>query len=72
MTIKICVTKDLEEKLYNGEISWLEYAQQSTEYSEDYRQFCMDYRLTADNLSAEQFFDWLLESEKEAHIYEQD
>ena len=72
MTNTICKTDDLEEKLYYGEIRWLEYAQQSAEYCEEYRLFCMDYGLTADNLSAEQFFDWLLESEKEAHIYEQD
>lgn len=57
----------LQQQLYEGKISWLEYMQQS-EYSEEFRQYCQDNELPEDNQTAQQFRDWQLKEEEQAHI----
>ena len=60
-------TDDLELQLFDGKITRLEFLQRSPEYSEDFKQFCDDYGLPADELSANKFQDWILDGEEEAH-----
>lgn len=57
----------LQQQLYEGKISWLEYIQQS-EYSKEFRQYCQDNGLPEDNQMAQQFRDWQLKEEQQAHI----
>ena len=57
----------LQQQLYEGKISWLEYIEQS-EHSNEFRQYCQDNGLAADNQTAQQFWDWMQEQEKQAHI----
>lgn len=59
---------DLEIQLFDGEISLLEYLQQSPEYCADFKQFCDDYGLMVNEESANRFQDWLLYSEEDDHI----
>ena len=60
-------TDDLEMQLFDGKITRLEFLQRSPEYSDDFKQFCLDYGLTADEQSANKFQDWLLDSKEKAH-----
>ena len=57
----------LQQQLYEGKISWLEYMQQS-EYSEEFRQYCQDNELPEDNQTAQQFRDWQLKEQEQSHI----
>lgn len=57
----------LQKQLHEGKISWLEYIEQS-EHSNEFRQYCQDNGLAADNQTAQQFWDWMQEQEKQAHI----
>ena len=61
------VTDKLEQQLYNGEISRLEFAQRSPEHREAFAAYCQDNGLTVNDSTAERFFDWLLEQEIKAH-----
>ncbi len=55
----------LQKQLHEGKITWLEFMQQS-EHSEEFRQYCQDNGLAADNQTAQQFWDWM--QEQQAHI----
>ena len=57
----------LQKQLHEGKISWLEYIEQS-EHSNEFRQYCQDNGLAADNQTAQQFFDKVLHEEEQAHI----
>lgn len=57
----------LQKQLHEGKISWLEYIEQS-EHSEEFRKYCESKGLAADNQTAQQFWDWMQEQEKQAHI----
>ena len=57
----------LQKQLHEGKISWLEYIEQS-EHSNEFRQYCKDNGLAADNQTAQQFFDKVLHEEEQAHI----
>ncbi|MBR0265542.1 MAG: hypothetical protein IJQ60_16865 [Prevotella sp.] len=57
----------LEQQLYNGEISRLEFVQRSPEHREAFAAFCQDNGLTVDDNTAEKFFDYLLKQEEKAH-----
>lgn len=57
----------LEQQLYNGEISRLEFVQRSPEHREAFAAFCQDNGLTVSDSTAERFFAWLLEQEISAH-----
>ena len=56
----------LQQQLYEGKITWLEYVQQS-EHSEEFRQYCQDNGLPEDNQTAQQFRDWQLKEEEQVH-----
>ena len=57
----------LQQQLYEGKITWLEFVQQS-EHSEEFQQFCQDNGLPENEQTAQQFWDWMQEQEKQAHI----
>lgn len=57
----------LQKQLHEGKISWLEYIEQS-EHSNEFRQYCQDNGLAADNQTAQQFWDEVLHEEEQAHI----
>lgn len=57
----------LQKQLHEGKITWLEFIGQS-EHSNEFRQYCQDKGLDADNQTAQQFWDWMQEQEKQAHI----
>ena len=57
----------LQKQLHEGKISWLEYIEQS-EHGEEFRKYCESKGLAADNQTAQQFWDWMQEQEKQAHI----
>lgn len=50
-----------------GNISHLEYLQQSPEHQETFLQYCQDSGLRPTEQAAEQFFDHLLRQEEKAH-----
>lgn len=57
----------LQKQLHEGKITWLEFIGQS-EHSNEFRQYCQDKGLAADNQTALQFFDEVLKEEEQAHI----
>lgn len=57
----------LQQQLHEGKITWLEFIGQS-EHSEEFRKYCESKGLDADNQTAQQFHDWLLAQEEQAHI----
>ncbi len=57
----------LQKQLHEGKITWLEFIGQS-EHSEEFRKYCESKGLAADNQTAQQFWDWMQEQEKQAHI----
>lgn len=57
----------LQKQLHEGKISWLEYIEQS-EHSNEFRQYCQDKGLSENEQTAQQFWDWMQEQEKQAHI----
>jgi len=57
----------LQKQLHEGKITWLEFIGQS-EHSEEFRKYCESKGLVADNQTAQQFWDWMQEQEKQAHI----
>ena len=57
----------LQQQLHEGKITWLEFIGQS-EHSEEFRKYCESKGLVADNQTAQQFWDWMQEQEKQAHI----
>ena len=57
----------LQKQLHEGKITWLEFMQQS-EHSEEFRKYCESKGLSADNQTAQQFFDKVLHEEEQAHI----
>ena len=57
----------LQKQLHEGKITWLEFIGQS-EHSEEFRKYCESKGLVADNQTAQQFWDWMQEQEKKAHI----
>lgn len=56
----------LQQQLYEGKISWLEYMQQS-EHGEEFRQYCQDNALPENEQTAQQFHDWILKQEERDH-----
>ena len=65
-TIKNEQNRILQQQLYEGKITWLEFMQLS-EHSEEFRQYCESKGLAADNQTAQQFHDWLLAQEEQDH-----
>lgn len=57
----------LQKQLHEGKITWLEFIGQS-EHSEEFRKYCESKGLAANNQTAQQFWDWMQEQEKQAHI----
>lgn len=57
----------LQKQLHEGKISWLEYIEQS-EHGEEFRKYCESKGLAVNNQTAQQFWDWMQEQEKQAHI----
>ena len=57
----------LQQKLLDGKITWLEYIEQS-EHGEEFRKYCQDKGLAADNQTAQQFWDSMLKQEEQDHI----
>lgn len=58
---------ELQEKLHNGEITRLKYVQHSEEMKREYEDFCKEKGLQQDEQSAQQFMEYLLNQEIEAH-----
>ena len=56
----------LQQQLYEGKITWLEFMQQS-EYSEEFRQYCEDNALPKNEQTAQQFFDAVMREEEQNH-----
>jgi hypothetical protein len=60
--------KTLEQQLYDGEISRLEYINGlDQEHIDAFKAFCRHFMLPEDAESAEKFFDHLLLQEEKAH-----
>lgn len=57
----------LQQQLHEGKITWLEFIGQS-EHSEEFRKYCQDKGLSENEQTAQQFWDWMQEQEKQAHI----
>ena len=57
----------LQKQLLEGKITWMEYIEQS-EHSNEFRQYCQDKGLSENEQTAQQFWDWMQEQEKQAHI----
>lgn len=57
----------LQQQLYEGKISWLEYIEQS-EHSNEFRQYCEENGMKATERTAQQFWDEVLHEEEQAHI----
>ena len=56
----------LQKQLHEGKITWLEFIGQS-EHSNEFRQYCQDKGLDADNQTAQQFFEQMLHEEEQDH-----
>ena len=56
----------LQKQLHDGKITWLEYIEQS-EHGEEFRKYCQDKGLAADNQTAQQFYDEVLHEEEKDH-----
>lgn len=56
----------LQQQLYEGKITWLEYVQQS-EHNNEFRQYCQDNGLSENEQTAQQFHDWMLKQEEQDH-----
>lgn len=60
--------EELEEKLYNGEISRKEFIEHhSEEWIEDFKKFCKGKNIPEDDDAAEKYFAHRLEQEEKAH-----
>lgn len=59
--------KTLEQQLYDGEISRLDYALLSPEHREAFQQFCQENYFLTDEKAAEKYFHRLLDQELKAH-----
>lgn len=57
----------LQQQLHEGKITWLEFIGQS-EHGEEFRQYCDENGMKATERTAQQFWDWMQEQEKQAHI----
>lgn len=57
----------LQQQLHEGKITWLEFIGQS-EHSEEFRKYCQDKGLSENEQTAQQFWDWMLKQEEQAHI----
>lgn len=57
----------LQKQLHEGKITWLEFIGQS-EHSEEFRKYCESKGLSENEQTAQQFWDWMQEQEKQAHI----
>lgn len=55
------------EKLYNGEITQLQYVLQSAEMKREYEKYCEEKDLQQNESSAQQYMNYLLNQEVEAH-----
>lgn len=66
-TEKKMIEELLQKQLHDGKITWLEYIEQS-EHSNEFRQYCQDKGLSENEQTAQQFWDWMQEQEKQAHI----
>lgn len=56
----------LQQQLYEGKISWLEYIEQS-EHGEEFRQYCEENGMKATERTAQQFWDRLMKEEEQVH-----
>lgn len=59
----------LQQQLYEGKISWLEYIEQS-EHGEEFRKYCESKGLSENEQTAQQFFDKVLHEEEQVHEME--
>lgn len=66
MRIKKIEKKSWEQSLYDGDITWLDYID-CTGQVDEFKQFCEDKGLAADNKAAQQFHNFILKQEEEAH-----
>lgn len=58
----------LDEMLYNGTITRLEYIyHHSQEMIDEFRDFCQLEKLKEDEQTANRFWDWQLEIEEQSH-----
>jgi hypothetical protein len=57
----------LQKQLHEGKITWLEFIGQS-EHGEEFRKYCEENGMKATERTAQQFWDWMQEQEKQAHI----
>lgn len=57
----------LQKQLHEGKITWLEFIGQS-EHSEEFRKYCESKGLSENEQTAQQFWDWMLKQEEQAHI----
>ena len=57
----------LQQQLHEGKITWLEFIGQS-EHSEEFRKYCESKGLSENEQTAQQFWDWMLKQEEQAHI----
>lgn len=63
----INVETTLEQQLYDGQISRLDYTLLSPEHREAFQQFCQENYLLTDEKAAEKYIHWLLDQELKAH-----
>ena len=54
----------LQQKLFDGRITWLEYMQQG-EHGAEFQQYCEDNRRPANERTAQQFWDSLMKEEEQ-------
>lgn len=63
----------LEELLYNGEITWLEFIyHHSKERIDDFKTYCQRRGLQETEETAEAYSDYLLKREENAHVEDLD
>lgn len=65
---KFYTVEELEQLLYNGEISRLEFIRHhSEEWVNDFEKFCKEKNLEENDEAAEKYFNHRLECEEKAH-----
>lgn len=66
MSGKTPKNEQLQQQLYEGKISWLEFMLQS-EYCDDYCLYCEKNGIHANEQTAQQFFEQMLHEEEKDH-----
>jgi len=59
----------LQQQLYDGKITWLEYVQQG-EHGDEFWQYCEENGMKATERTAQQFWDRLMKEEEQVHEME--